>query len=182
VSLCFIPSWKKVTMSHVTEKLAEFIFEELPAPEMAEATRHLSECPNCREQVDRFQQTLAMLKAAPDLEPPRHTVFEFEQPRLRRLWRWFPAATAVAGLLVMTIALAGRLHVQWHDSQLTVAFGQAIPTAQTDPAGELATEIQRMKGHLAYLESQQQRVERNTTAIAAALEPIARAQRSSSGD
>jgi hypothetical protein len=168
-------------MSHVTEKLAEFIFEELPATEMAEAKRHLSECANCREQVDRFQQTLLMLQASPDVDPPRDIVFDFEKPAPSWIWRWLPAGVAVAALLVMTIALAGRVHVQWNDSQLTIAFGEIVP-AQTDQAAELTTEIQRLKGHLAYLEGRQENVERETTAITAALQPIARAQRSPAGD
>jgi len=169
-------------MSHVTEKLAEFIFEELPAPEMVEARRHLSECANCREQVNRFQQTLTMLKAAPELEPPRNLVFEFEKPVASRFWRWFPAAAAVAAIVVLTVALAGGVHVDWRDSQLTIAFGKTVPPAQANQAAELATEIQRMKGYLAYLEGRQQKSERDTMEIASRLQPMARAQASPSGD
>src|SRR5262245_15778118 len=111
-------------MSHITEKLAEFVFEEMSAKEMADARQHMSECANCREQVERFQQTLTMLKTSPEIEPPRNVVFEFEKPVASRLWRWFPAAAAIAALLVMTVALANRVHVQWGHSQLTIAFGQ----------------------------------------------------------
>ena len=168
-------------MSHVTEKIAEFIFQELPAPELAAAKQHLAECPTCREQVDRFQQTLTMLKTSPDAEPPRNLVFEFEKP-VSRMWRWLPASVAIAALLLVTIALAGRVHIQWRDSQLTIAFGQAISPAQTDQAAELATEIQRMKGHMAYLEGRQQAVERDTIAIAATIQPAARTPRSPTGD
>src|SRR5436190_23006614 len=116
-------------MSHLTEKISEFVFEELPKSEMAEARKHLNECADCREQVENFQQTFMKLKAAPELEPPRNIVFDFEQPAARRVWRWFPAAVAVAALLLVTIALAGRVHVQWHDSELTIAFGQSRPTS-----------------------------------------------------
>jgi predicted anti-sigma-YlaC factor YlaD len=168
-------------MSHITEKIAEIIFEELPAPEIAAAKQHLAECESCREQVDRFHQTLAMLNTAPDAEPPRNIVFEFEKP-VNRVWRWFPATVAVAALLLVTIALAGRVHVQWHDAQLSIAFGQTIPASQSDQAAELAMEIQRMKGHLAYLEGRQQAVERDTIAIAATIQPAARIQRSPTGD
>src|SRR5262245_46983593 len=168
-------------MSHVTEKIAEIIFEELPAQEIAAAKQHLAECAACQEQVDRFQQTLAMLKAAPDAELPRNIVFEFEKP-VNRIWRWFPATVAIAALLLVTIALVGRVHIQWHDSQLTIAFGQAVSPAQADAAADLATEIQRMKGHMAYLEGRQQAVERDTIAIAATIQPVVRAQRSPTGD
>ena len=168
-------------MSHVTERLAEFVFDELSASEMGEARRHLSECTNCREQVERFQRTFAMLRSSPDLEPPRNIVFESEQPVARRMWRWFPAAAAIAALLLITIALAGRVQVQWRDSQLTVAFGQSIQTAQGDSSAELATEIQRMKGHLAYLQSKQESVERDTLVLAASIQS-AQSQRSPAGD
>ena len=169
-------------MSHVTEKLAEFIFEELPAAEMAEARRHVSECANCRDQVDRFQQTLSLLQATPQLEPPRNIVFEFARPVASRFWRWFPAATAIAALIVMTVALAGRVHVQWQDSQLTIAFGQENPAAPADETAELTAEIQRVKGHLAYLQNRQEAAERDTMAIAARIPVGGRAQRSPSGD
>ena len=164
-------------MSHVTEKLAEFMFEELPAPEMAEARRHLTECANCREQVDRFQQTLAMLKAAPDVEPPRSIVFEIEKPAASRLWRWFPAAATIAALLLMTIALAGRVRVEWRDSQLTVAFGQNNAAPQPDRSAALVADIQRLQGHLAYLQERQQQVERDTMANASTIQLLARGQR-----
>jgi predicted anti-sigma-YlaC factor YlaD len=168
-------------MSHVTEKLAEFIFEELPAAEMARARQHLADCSNCRDQVERFQQTLAILRSAPAEEPPRSIVFEFEKPA-RRLWKWFPAAAAIAALVVMTIALAGRVHVEWRDSQVTVAFGQSISGPEPDPAAELALELERVKGHLAILQSRQDAVERDTTVIAATVEPLTRGLRSPAGD
>jgi anti-sigma-K factor RskA len=169
-------------MPHITEKLAEFIFEEMSAKEMADAKQHVSECANCREQVERFQHTLAMLKAAPETEPPRNIVFEFEKPVAKRLWRWFPATAAIAALLVMTIALANRVHVQWNDSQLTIAFGQQIAPPQSDTTAALVSDIQRMQGRLAYLESQQQAIERETMVIATTIQPVARAQRSPAGD
>jgi hypothetical protein len=168
---------------HLSEKLAEFVFEELPVSEMADAKLHLKQCGDCREQVEQFQITHAMLKASPDVEPPRNIVFDFEKPRVSRVWRWLPAAVAVAALFVMTIALAGRVHVQFRDSQLTVAFGQAIsPAAETDQASML-TEIQRLQGTVAYLEARQQSLQRETIATESALQMIAvRSQRSPVGD
>jgi len=167
-------------MSHLTEKIAEFVFEELPKSEMAEARKHLNECLGCREQVEKFQQTVVKLKATPELEPPRNIVFDFERPAARRVWRWFPAAVAVAALLLVTIALAGRVHVQWHDSEVTIAFGQKI--ASSPDQENLAAEIQRLQGHVAYLEGQQQRFERDAIVTASTIELLAHGQRPPSGD
>jgi predicted anti-sigma-YlaC factor YlaD len=147
---------------------------------MGEATRHIAECSNCREQVERFQQTLAMLRTAPEPEPPRDIVFEFEKPR--RLWKWLPAAAMTAALLIVTIALAGRVHMQWHDSQVTIAFGQTAPAPQVDQTAALATELERLKGHVAFLEGRQEAVERNTVAIATTIEPLTRTLRAPTGD
>jgi len=170
-------------MSHVTEKLAEFIFEELPESQMAEAKRHLQDCANCREQVDRFQQTLSMIKADPDLEPPRNIVFEFEKPVRSRFWRWFPAATAVAALLLLTVALATGVQVHWQDSQLTIAFGETTTTTpDATPTADVASDIQNMKASLALLERRQEAVERDTLVIATRIPPITRGQRSPEGD
>ncbi len=169
-------------MSHITEKLAEFVFEELSAVEMADGRKHIESCDECKVRVEQFQHTLTMLKTAPEVAPPRNIVFEFEKPVARRFRRWFPAATAVAALLVMTIALAGRVHIQWSESQLTIAFGQTIPTAQTNQAAELNAEIQNMKASLAYLQRQQEKAERDTMLLATKIQPIAGAQRSPTGD
>jgi len=169
-------------MSHITDKVAEFVFEELSSSEMTEARKHVASCDECKVRVEQFQHTLSMLKTSPELEPPRDIVFEFEKRPAKRFWQWMPATVAVAALLLITIALAGRVHVQWHDSQLTIAFGQTISPAQTDQAAELASEIQNMKASLAYLQRQQEEVVRSTTVLATKIEPIAGAQRSPTGD
>jgi anti-sigma factor RsiW len=169
-------------MSHVTEILAEFVFEELSAPEMAEARQHIAACDECKNRVEQFQHTLVLLKAAPEVDPPRNIVFEFDKRPARRFWQWMPAAVAVAALLLITVALAGRVHVQWHDSQLTIAFGATIAPAQTDQGAGLAAEIENMKASLVYLQRQQEAAERYTTVLATKIEPIAGAQRSPTGD
>jgi len=169
-------------MSHVTDRIAEFVFEELPESEMTEARKHVAVCTDCKTHVEQFQQMHAMLRSSPDLDPPRNIVFEFQKPPVSRLWRWLPAAAGVAAAFVIAIFLAGPIHVQWHDSQLTIAFGQVVPAAETNQSAALATEIQNMQGHLAYLESRQQRVERDTMETASTIQLLARGQRSPSGD
>jgi hypothetical protein len=65
---------------------------------------------------------------------------------------------------------------------LTIAFGQQIAPPQSDTTAALVSDIQRMQGRLAYLESQQQAIERETMVIATTIQPVARAQRSPAGD
>ena len=100
---------------------------------------------------------------------------------MTRLWRWFPAVAALAAILLVTIALAGRVHIQWRDSQVTIAFGQNIPAVDPNQAA-LTAEIQRLQGHLAYLEDRQQRVESDTIATASQIQLLARGQRTPPGD
>src|SRR5580765_1837937 len=92
-------------MAHLTEKVAEFIFGELSAQEMADAQRHLTQCAGCRQEVEQFQTTYAMLKTSQDAEPPRRIMFEFEKPRTAAwIWRWLApmAASAAVAALVVT--------------------------------------------------------------------------------
>jgi len=94
-------------MTHINEKIAEFVFQDLSAQEMAEARIHVAECSACREQVAQFQSTYAMLKTSPDVEPPRRILFEFEKPVVASwIWRWLApmAASAAVALAVVHFA------------------------------------------------------------------------------
>lgn len=113
-------------MQHLGERITDYIFGELPASEMAEAQRHLSQCADCAMAVEQFQHTHSMLKASPDLNPPRSVVFEFEKPATNRFWKWV-APVAAAAVLLLGVALLAQVHIQWKDSQLTIAFGQILP-------------------------------------------------------
>jgi len=167
-------------MSHIGERIADYVFEELSASEIVEAKRHLAQCSDCCAQVEQFQRTHAMLKVLPDVDPPRSIVFEFEKPPVSRLWRWLVPAAAAISLFIIAIVLAGNIHVQWRDSQLTIAFGQIITPAETDQAA-LAMEIQRLQGQLAYLEDRQQKIERDSVATASTISLLAQS-RARSGD
>src|SRR5262249_24209165 len=112
-------------MTHLGERITDFVFGELPAADMDAARRHIAVCAECRQEVEQFEHTRSMLKMSPDVEPPRHIAFELEKPR--SIWRWFvPVATAAA--IIITVLVAMPVGVQWKDSQLTIAFGK-MPAA-----------------------------------------------------
>ena len=96
-------------MTHINDKIAEFVFEELSKRDMAEAKGHLTECSACREQVEQFRSTYTMLKTSPDLNPPRPTVFEFEKTAAHSwIWRWLGPMAASAAVALAVVSFAPR--------------------------------------------------------------------------
>ena len=124
---------------HLNEKLAEYAYEELPAAEMAEARRHVAGCAECGERVKDFERIHHALKAMPDVDLPRRVVIEpAKAARVRTFLpvRWLaPVGAAVA--LVLALAVVGPIHAEWHDSQITIAFGKT-PSANVAPAPSIA--------------------------------------------
>jgi anti-sigma factor RsiW len=124
---------------HLNEKLAEYVYEELPSAEMAEARRHVAGCGECGERVKDFQRIHHALKAMPDLDLPRRVVIQpakAARPRMFLPVRWLaPVGAAVA--LVLALAVVGPIHAEWHDSQLTIAFGKT-PSTNVAPASSVA--------------------------------------------
>jgi anti-sigma factor RsiW len=114
-------------MTHLGERLTDFVFGELSASDMEDARRHLDTCADCRNHVEQFDRTRSMLKMAPDVEPPRHIVFEFEKPRA--IWRWLVPA-AVAAAVLVAVLIATPMQIQWQNSQLTITFGAGFTPAR----------------------------------------------------
>lgn len=108
-------------MTHLGERLTDFVFGELPANEMEDARRHVAACADCRNQAEQLEHTRSLLKMSPDVEPPRRILFEFERPRA--LWRWL-IPVGVAAALILAVLIAAPMQMQWHDSQLTLSFGK----------------------------------------------------------
>ena len=166
--------------SHLSERIAEFVFEELSTAEMAEGKRHLAECSDCRMQVEDFRRTHAFLKTSPDVEPPRRIIFEIEKPRFAPwAWRWLApmAASAAVAFAVVTLTprpqpqpqiverfvqpqLAAQPAVQPVDYQKIVNEALATELKKRDAAQ--AREILRVRTDIAYLDAQQ-RKNRNET-------------------
>src|SRR5262252_1806750 len=119
-------------MAHLDERLTDFVFGELSGNEMEEARRHVVACADCRKQVEQFQATRSLLKMAPDTEPTRHIVFDFE--KRRPMWAWLVPA-AVAAAIILAVLIATPMQIQWHDSQLTITVGSGVtPQAAVKPA------------------------------------------------
>jgi anti-sigma factor RsiW len=175
-------------MSHLKEKLAEFVFEELSPEEMSGARSHLAECGECRSEVQAFRQTLAFLRTSHDVEPPRRILFESEKPAAAG-WasRWLsPAAAAIAASLLTAFLLRPAAPAMVQPVERPVVQQQApapVATpvdyeriiasvresqdewlaAQLKKSGdEQAKEIQRLRAGLSYLESLQQKLLRAT--------------------
>jgi hypothetical protein len=182
-------------MSHLTEKLAEFVFGELSPSEMADAKRHLADCPACRTHLDEFQQTYAMLKASPDTEPPRRIIFEIEKQSFAPwIWRWIGpmAASAAVALAVVQLSpvrepqivervvqqpAAGPPAVQPVDFRIVIDELQA--TQREWLAGELrkrdaeiSKEFVRVRGEQDSLYIYQRRTDRDNAELQASIQPL----------
>jgi len=117
-------------MTHINDKIAEFVFEELSKQDMAEAKSHLAECSACREQVEQFRSTYAMLKTSPDLDPPRRTVFEFEKPAAASwIWRWLGPMAASAAVALAIVSFVPR-----QPQIVERVIDQPVPRATTQAA------------------------------------------------
>ena len=130
-------------MSHLEDRLAEFVFEELPSEEMTTARRHVAQCLECQGRISDFQKIRHSLEQLPDVDLPRRMVFVPEGPSLKRSPRsWFSFAWAVPGAvaaaLIVAVVLAGPLQIEWGDQGVLLALGQEI--AQP-PAASVAAAV-----------------------------------------
>jgi hypothetical protein len=185
-------------MAHLNDKLADFFYEELPASEMVGARRHVAECGECRAQLQLFEKTHLALKALPEAEPPRRVVFT---PAARPApwgvldWRFLaPMAAAVAALVLAV--MPGRSPVP---PTAPVAVTATASPAATQPqpqtidydrivdqvrqadrawfAEQLARrdkEIRQLEGQLAYYESYQRTLVKETMENASSIQLLAK--------
>ena len=177
-------------MPHLTEKVAGFIFGELSAQEMADARRHLAECSDCREQVEQFQTTYAMLKTSPDAEPPRRIMFEFEKPRAAAwIWRWLAPMAASAAVAAVVVAFTPRPQQPPQVIERVVQQQASAPQAQPveyqkiidDLREELkqrdaaqTRQLQQVRHDVALLGNYQQALERETWDNAGSIQQLAK--------
>src|SRR3954470_1205476 len=129
-------------MTHITEKVAEFVFEELTPSAMADARLHLTQCQECRKRVEEFQSTYAMLKTSPDHELPRRILFEFEKPRSTSwIYRWLAPMATSAAVALAIVTLAPRPQPQPQIIERVVQQQQASAVPQQVNYQQMIDEI-----------------------------------------
>jgi anti-sigma factor RsiW len=180
----FATFWgKEQVMSHLGERITEYIFEELSPAEMADARAHVTQCGECKIAVEHFQRTRSLLQAVPDMDLPRSAALTFEKPRAVRSWTWrWLAPMAVAAAFVMAVALAGPMHVQWQDSQLTIGFGAPQPQPPSAVEQQNAAAIQDLRSQLAYQAKVNEELQLNVYRTAASMQLLAGQRSSTVGD
>src|SRR5262245_34362311 len=185
-------------MSHLNDKLADFFYEELPATEMVEARRHVAECADCRAQVQLFERTHLAVKSLPDAELPRRVAFA--EPERRVAWGvldWrclAPMAAAAAALVLAIMPHTSPVPAPTPVAVTAPAPVVPAPVVQPQPidydriadqvresdrvwlASELAKrdkEIRQLQGQLAYYESYQRTVMKETLENASHIQLLA---------
>jgi len=187
-------------MAHLNDKLADYFYEELPASEMVEARRHVGECGECRAQIQLFERTHLALKRLPDAEPPCRVVFTAPERRVRWAildWRFLaPMAASLAALIIaiMPASTAARAPVP---APVTISAPAPVPVVtqpQAPPidydrivqqvrqsdrawfADQMAKrdkEIRQLEGQLAYYESYQRTMLKETWQNASTIQLLA---------
>ena len=102
------------------ESLSALLDEQLSAEDARSVRAHLEACPACQVRLDALRSVVALLRALPEVEPPR----EFrlgpraiaDPPNVVRLRRWYTATRAAAASLaaVFVFLSVGALYL---DSQ-----------------------------------------------------------------
>ncbi len=126
-------------MSHLEDRLAEFVFEELTEPEMEAARQHVAQCLECQGRVAGFRKVQHSLEQLPDVDLPRRMVFVPSESRSKP--RWVPLAwgipSAIAAVLLLAILISGGASLERNDSGFVAALGprsEAPQTVEIQPA------------------------------------------------
>jgi hypothetical protein len=180
-------------MAHLKDKLADFFYNELSVVEMTDARRHIEECADCRTHLQEFERMHVVLRSAPDWDPPRNIVFSEPQRSPRFAWfDWRPiaASTAVAALVAgimirMTPAVAPTPVpppavpapiVQTQKIDYDEIINNVRQSEREWMAGQLQSrdrEIQRLRAEVAYYDSFQRAVMKETFENGSAIQLLA---------
>src|SRR5262245_4020353 len=120
-------------MTHLGERITDYVFGEMSGKELEEARRHVADCSLCRDEVQQLERTRATLTLSQDIEPPRHITFEVEK-RPAFGWRWL-APIGAAAAVIIAVLIAAPMSIQWNESQLTISFGTSpAPVVRNETA------------------------------------------------
>jgi hypothetical protein len=182
-------------MAHLNDKLAEFFYDELPAAEMSEARRHIEQCTECRLQLREFETIHTVLRSAPELDPPRNIIFSEPQRKSWFGWLdWRPIAASTAAAAIVAGIVVRLSPVPVPPPPVAVLSSAAPPVVQAEKvdygriinnvrqserewlAMELQSrdrEIQRLRAELAYNDSFQRVVMKETLENGSAIQLLA---------
>jgi hypothetical protein len=185
-------------MAHLNDKLAEFFYEELPASEMVEARRHVADCAVCRAEIQQFERTHLALKTSQDADLPRRIVFAPpERPARWPIWDWrvlAPLSTAAAALVISLISVLSPAPaplavtpvpttppaVAVQAQATAVDYDRIVAEVRQSDRDWLVEQLERrdreirqLQGQLAYYESFQRTVMKETLENASSIQLLA---------
>jgi len=139
----------------VTELLSSYIDHQLSTDEQARVEAHLATCAACRRELQQWQRLVALLRACPQVRPPRAFALSLDvvasQGLILRLARFAPAVTALAAVLLAALLFAdvrtlsqrsmppaSRPSLSVPSTALAVAIAATPPPAAAAPAASVA--------------------------------------------
>ncbi len=106
----FLTRWTRTEHQACQDDLSAFVDGRLSVRARARVQRHLEECQACRADLDSLRHTVAVLRSAPVLKPPRSfflpasEALRQRQVQRRRLsYGYLQAATAVATVMLVLV-------------------------------------------------------------------------------
>ena len=115
--------------------LSSYIDGEVSAPEATRLEKHLSECEECRRELETLTATVHLLRELPELEPPRSFAPESvaAPPEVARGYVWVPRlATSLAAGLLVVVLLLGDVSGVLNQSDKAVTATAALDSAAAD--------------------------------------------------
>ena len=104
-------------MNHLDDDILSALVDgQLTSEERSEAEAHLGTCATCRQQLDGFRSVATLLRALPEVVPPREFTLGprllKDPPNVLRLRRWYTATRVVAAAFaaVFVFLSAGALY------------------------------------------------------------------------
>jgi len=162
-------------MSHLGERITDYLLDEMTELERTQADAHIRQCPECATQVEGFKSLYFRLQAVPASEPPRRLVFETgKKAAPTRFWTWLsPAVSAVAASVLTVIFLAPP-----STPPATAPAPQWLAAELDKRDTENNNEIKRLRSEIDYWESQQRAASRESFVTARSIQLLAQKQAS----